>query len=103
MSRKSVIVWNHRSTAETAVIGSPLDHANYNEFNLPPTQSNHVTNNQSGHVTNLPVTNQSLPQELSHSAIPVRSSGWFHKKRLISRMFTILGIRRKIKNFRDSP
>ena len=80
MSRKSVIVWNHRSTAETAVIGSPLDHANYNEFNLPPTQSNHVTNNQSGHVTNLPVTNQSLPQELSHSAIPVRSSGWFHKK-----------------------
>ena len=81
MSRKSVIVWNHRSTAPTAVLGSPLDHANYNEFNLP-TQSNHVTNNQAGHVTNLPVTNTnlSLPQELPHSTVPVRSSGWYHLK-----------------------
>ena len=85
MSRKSVIVWNHRSTAPTAVIGSPLDHGNYVSNDFIPSQGNHVTDHQSDNVTNsqlpvtISVTNQSLPQEPSHSTVPLRSSGWFYE------------------------
>ena len=80
MSRKSVIVWNHQSTAPTAVIGSPLDHGDFVSNDFIPSPGNHVTNHDTDHVisvTNSVTSNPSLPKDFSHPTVQVRSSGWF--------------------------